>query len=208
MFYLTKDGSGLPRDPFSAIVSPRPIAWISTRGAGGASNLAPYSFFNAVAYSPPQIVVSSIGGKPDRPRGKDSFSHIAETGVFCVNIAGLADREALNASSAAYPADRSEFEALGLEQAECATIDCPRLAGAPAALECRLTQTLELEGAENLLIVARVEAVHLRDDCLTDEGRFDVLRYRPLTRLGYQDFAAVAELFQMRRPKLPDASGS
>jgi len=202
MFYLTKDGSGLPRDPFAAIVSPRPIAWISTRGVTGVTNLAPYSFFNAVAYTPPQVIVSSIGGKPDRDKGKDSYSHIVETGVFCINIAGFEDREALNASSAGYPADQSEFETLGLMPAECEVIDCPRLTNVPASLECKLTQTIDLEGSGNLMIVARVEAIHLRDDCLTEEGRFDVLRYRPLTRLGYQDFASIDTLFQMRRPKL------
>jgi len=202
MFYLTRDGSGLPRDPFSAIVSPRPIAWISTRGSTGATNLAPYSFFNAVAYTPPQVIVSSIGGKPDRDKGKDSYSHILETGVFCINIAGLADRDALNASSAPYAADQSEFEVLGLPMAECETIDCPRLAHAPASMECRLTQPIDLEGEGNLMILARVEAIHLRDDCLTEDGRFDVLSYAPLSRLGYQDFAAIETVFQMRRPKL------
>ncbi|MGE4371909.1 MAG: flavin reductase family protein [Xanthobacter sp.] len=202
MFYLTKDGPGLPRDPFSAIISPRPIAWISSRGADGATNLAPYSFFNAVAYTPPQIMVSSIGKKADRARGKDSFSHISETGVFCVNIAGYDDREALNQSSADYPREISEFEALRLEMAECETIACPRLAHAPASLECRLTQILELEGAHNLLVLARVEAIHLRDDCISPEGRFDVTRFRPLTRLGYMDFASIDSVFAMKRPKL------
>lgn len=202
MFYLTKEGSGLPRDPFAAIISPRPIAWISTRGAQGATNLAPYSFFNAVAYTPPQVMVSSIGTKPDRPRGKDTYGNIVETGVFCINIAGLDLCEALNASSASYPAAQSEVAALGLETAECRAIDCPRLAQAPAALECRLIRQIDLDGEANLMLIARVEAIHLRDDCLTDEGRFDVLRYKPLTRLGYQDFAAITEIFPMRRPKL------
>lgn len=202
MFYLTKDGSGLPRDPFSAIVSPRPIAWISTRGANGNTNLAPYSFFNAVAYAPPQVIISSVGGKVDRVKGKDSASHIIETGVFCINIAGYKDRELLNASSAAYAADQSEFEELDLRTSECEVIDCPRLTESPASLECRLTQSIDLEGQENILLIARVEAIHLRDDCLTPEGFFDVLQYKPLTRLGYQDFSVIENLFQMRRPKL------
>ncbi len=202
MFYRTRDGHGLPRDPFSAIISPRPIAWISSRGADGATNLAPYSFFNAIAYTPPQIMISSLGRKADRARGKDSFSHISETGVFCVNIAGHEDREALNQSSADYPRDISEFEVLGLEMAECETIACPRLAHAPAALECRLTRTIDLEGEHNVLILARVEAIHLRDDCITPEGRFDITRFRPLARLGYMDFASIDTVFQMKRPKL------
>jgi len=88
--------------------------------------------------------------------GKDSYSPITETGVFCINIAGFEDREALNASSAGYPADQSEFEALGLVAAECETIDCPRLAHAPAALECRLTRAIDLEGEGNRMVLARV----------------------------------------------------
>lgn len=202
MFYLTAEGSGLRIDPLSAIVSPRPIAWVSSRGADGATNLSPYSFFNAVAYAPPQVILSSVGAKPDCATGKDSLSNILETGVFCVNIAGFADREALNASSAPYPRGISEIEALGLTTEPCRAIDCPRLASAPAALECVLTRHLPLEGDNNHLIVARVEAIHLRDDCLTEDGRFDVTRYRPLTRLGYSDFASIDTVFRMPRPKL------
>ncbi|MTH64086.1 flavin reductase family protein [Paracoccus shanxieyensis] len=201
MFYRTADPLPLPRDPFTAIVSPRPIAWITTRGADGRMNLAPYSFFNAVAYTPPQVVVSSVGDKPDRMQGKDTLSHILETGSFCINIAGYEDREALNQSSANYGADVDEAALLGLATAECQVIDCPRLAQAPAALECRLTQIVPLDGAANRLVIARVEAVHLRDDCLQD-GRFDVTRYRPLTRLGYSDFGAVDQVFRMKRPQV------
>lgn len=204
MFYRTAEGSGLPRDPFAALVSPRPIAWISTRGADGRTNLAPYSFYNAVAYTPPQVIVASVGAKPDRPAGKDTFAHIQATGVFCINVAGFEDRAALNASSAAYPAGDSEIEALGLAVAECRAIDCPRLASAPAALECRLTRVLDLEGQDNRLIIARVEAVHIRDELLTEAGMLDVTRYRPLVRLGYQDFGAIGHVFAMKRPRLPE----
>ncbi|MFT3691009.1 flavin reductase family protein [Paenirhodobacter sp.] len=200
MFYLTADGSGLKIDPLSAIVSPRPIAWVSTRGVEGV-NLAPYSFFNAVAYAPPQVILASVGSKPDRETGKDSLSNILETGEFCVNIAGYDDREALNQSSAPYPRGVSEIAALGLATEPCRVIACPRLAHAPAALECVLTQHIVLEGAGNHLVIARVEAIHLRDDCL-NEGRFDVTRYRPLTRLGYSDFAAIDSVFRMKRPAL------
>lgn len=202
MFYQTKDGSGLRIDPLTAIVSPRPIAWISTRGSDGSTNLSPYSFFTAVAYAPPQIVVSSVGGKPDRPTGKDSLSNILDTGVFCVNIAGYDDREALNASSAPFARDQSEMDLLNLPVEPCRLIDCPRLAAAPASLECRLTQHVPLEGENNHLIVARIEAIHLRDDCMTQDGRFDVTRYRPLTRLGYSDFASIDSVFRMARPKV------
>ncbi|KFI25934.1 flavin reductase family protein [Paenirhodobacter enshiensis] len=199
MFYLTRDGSGMQVDPLTAIVSPRPIAWISSRDGAGAVNLSPYSFFTAVAYDPPQIVISSVGHKSDRDIGKDSLSNIVETGVFCVNIAGYDDREALNASSAPFPRETDEAARLGLATEPCKTIDCPRLSHAPAALECRMSRHIALEGAHNRLIVARVEAIHLRDDCIVD-GRFDVTRYKPLTRLGYLDFAAIETVFRMARP--------
>ena len=85
MFYRPEDGHGLPHNPFSAIVNPRPIAWVGTRGAMG-DNLAPYSFFNGVAYDPPQVMFSTTGSKPDRLRGKDTLGNIEQTGVFCVNV--------------------------------------------------------------------------------------------------------------------------
>jgi len=202
MFYLTSGDDRPKIDPLTAIVSPRPIAWITSKGADGSQNLAPYSFFTAVAYAPPQIVISSVGAKPDRGETKDSFGNLLETGVFCVNIAGVDDRDALNASSAPFPRTVNEASLLGLATEACRTIDCPRLSHAPAALECRLSQHIVLEGENNHLIVGRVEAIHLRDDCLTEEGRFDVTRYRPLTRLGYSDFAAIETVFRMPRPRV------
>ncbi len=200
MFYLTSDGSGPKIDPLTAIISPRPIAWITSKSADGNVNLSPYSFFTAVAYAPPQIVISSVGTKPDRGNTKDSCANILETGMFCINIAGFEDREALNASSAQFPREVNEAALLGLETEPCRTIDCPRLIHAPASLECRLSQHVLLEGKNNYLIVGRIEAIHLRNDCLTEEGRFDVTRYRPLTRLGYSDFAAIETVFRMPRP--------
>ena len=86
MFYRPADGHGLPHNPFNAIVTPRPIGWISTRGADGSDNLAPYSFFNGVAYVPPQVMFASTGAKDDQDGTKDSVANIRETGVFCVNV--------------------------------------------------------------------------------------------------------------------------
>ena len=91
---------------------------------------------------------------------------------------------------------------LGLDLAECQDIDCPRLAHAPASLECRLAQVVPLAGKDNRLMIAEVLAIHLRDDCVDDDGRFDVTRFAPLSRLGYLDFAAVDQVFALRRPKV------
>ena len=100
MFYRPEEGHGLPHNPFNAIIAPRPIGWISTQDAEGRRNLAPYSFFNAVAYVPPQVMFASTGAKADQDGTKDSVSNIRETGVFCVNIVEYAMLDAMNASSA------------------------------------------------------------------------------------------------------------
>jgi flavin reductase (DIM6/NTAB) family NADH-FMN oxidoreductase RutF len=199
MFYRPAEGHGLPHNPFNAIVAPRPIGWIATRGADGAENLAPYSFFNAVAYVPPQVMFSSTSAKPDRGDTKDSVANIRETGVFCVNIVAADAREAMNRTSGPWPRETDEFVLAGIPRAECTTIPCSRVADAPAALECRLTEIVTLRGAHNFLVLGEVTGVHLRDDCLV-EGRFDVTRFRPLARLGYMDYTAVETVFEMRRP--------
>ena len=203
MFYRPSDGHGLPHDPFYAVVSPRPIGWISSRDANGTDNLAPYSFFNAVASDPPQVMFASSSAKPDRDGTKDSVANIRATRVFCVSIVEHAAREAMNATSAALPAGADEFAHAGLAKAPCETIACARVAGAPAALECRLTRIVRLAGEANWAVFGAVTGVHLRDDCLVD-GRVDVTLYKPLARLGYRDYAAVAEVFEMDRPRRPD----
>lgn len=200
MFYRPEAGHGLPYNPFKAIVAPRPIAWVSTRSTAG-DNLAPYSFFNAVAHQPPQVMFASTATKPDRKLSKDSVSQIAESGVFCVNIAPADLRDKMNASSAPLPAGESEFLAAGIEAAECSSISCPRVAGAAASLECRMTRILPLAGETNIAVFGVVTGVHIHDECIV-EGRFDP---RPLggwlSRLGYKDYAVTHDLFEMERPK-------
>jgi flavin reductase (DIM6/NTAB) family NADH-FMN oxidoreductase RutF len=191
MFYRPEDGHGLPHNPFNAIVTPRPIGWISTRGAAG-DNLAPYSFFNAIAYVPPQVMFSSTGAK-------DSLRNIRETGVFAVNIVEYAMREKMNLTSGSYPPGTDEFDLAGIKKAACRTINCPHVAGAPAVLECRLTEIVTLKGEANFLTLGEVTGVHLRDDCLV-EGQFDVTRFNPVARLGYRDYSVVREVFSMTRP--------
>jgi flavin reductase (DIM6/NTAB) family NADH-FMN oxidoreductase RutF len=199
MFYRPEDGHGLPHNPFNAVVTPRPIGWISTRDAEGNDNLAPYSFFNGVAYNPPQVMFASTGVKPDVEGTKDSVANIRETGEFCVNIVEYAARDAMNRSSATLPHGSDEFAHAGIEKAACDVIKCARVATAPASLECRMTQIVKIEGAANFVVFGEVVGVHLRDDCIVD-GRFDITRYVPLSRLGYRDYTAVREVFEMIRP--------
>lgn len=199
MFYEPKNGHGLSHNPFNAIVTPRPIGWISTRDAQGIDNLAPYSFFNAVAYVPPQVMFASTASKADQIGTKDSVANIRETGVFCVNIVEYAMRDAMNATSATLGKEVDEFAHAGLDKAACETIACSRVALAPAALECKVTQILILEGDENYAVFGEVVGVHMRDDCLVD-GRFDITTYHPLSRLGYRDYTVIRDLFTLSRP--------
>ncbi len=199
MFYRPEDGHGLPHNPFNAIVTPRPIGWISTRGADGQDNLAPYSFFNAVAYEPPQVMFASTSAKPDRDGTKDSVANIRDTKVFCVNVVEYTQRDVMNTTSGPWPRETDEFDKAGIERTDCETIACSRVANAPASLECKLTQIVQLPGAANFVVFGEVIGVHMRDDCLVD-GTFDVTRFQPLTRLGYRDYSRITEVFSLKRP--------
>ncbi len=199
MFYETsKNDHGLPYNPFKAIVSPRPIGWISSLDKEGRSNLAPYSFFNAVADTPPIVMFSSNGYK-------DSVSNIDETGEFVCNMVSYDLKEAMNASSAPLPHGQSEFERAGLDMAPSRLVKAPRVAKAYSALECKHLRTIRLQDvdgkdADNWMVLGQVVAVYIDDSVIVD-GRMDITRVRPLTRLGYKDYAVTDEVFEMTRPQ-------
>ena len=198
MFYRPEAGHGLPHNPWNAIVAPRPIGWISTRGRLG-DNLAPYSFFNATAYVPPQVMFASTGAKPDRPGTKDTVAQVAESRVFCVNIADGSLKDAMNMSSAPSPAGVSEFAQAGVTAAPCETIDCPRVLEAAASIECRATRIIRQAGAANHIVLGVVTGIHIREDCLRD-GIFDLRATGWLARLGHKDYCLVTDTFEMERP--------
>lgn len=198
MFYEPKGGDhGLAFDPFKAIVAPRPIGWISSLDAEGRANLAPYSFFNAVS-SRPHIVMFSSSGR------KHSVSNIEATGEFVCNLTTWALREAVNLSSAALPAGESEFAATGLATAPSRLVKPPRVADAPAALECKLLKSEELfdlegKSAQHFVVFGEVVGIHIGDDFIRD-GRFDLTRAKTIARCGYMDYAVVEAVFEMVRP--------
>jgi len=191
MFYRPEDGHGLPHNPFSAIIAPRPIGWISSRGPEG-DNLAPYSFFNAVAYEPPQVMFASTGLK-------DSLVNIRESGVFAVNIVAYAQRDEMNRTSASVAHGVDEFAYAGIDKAECASINCPRVAESPATLECVLTEIIALKGGKSHVVFGEVTGVQIRDEYLR-EGRLELALFEPLARLGYRDYARISEPFELKRP--------
>jgi flavin reductase (DIM6/NTAB) family NADH-FMN oxidoreductase RutF len=211
MFYRPRlDRHGLPHNPFNAIVGPRPIGWISTLSADGAANLAPFSFFNGVSYTPPQVMFS---GGP-RPHGKgeawahkDSVANVEATGEFVCNIATWELREQMNLTSAEGPPDLDEFEHAGLTKAPSDLVAPPRVGEAPIHLECRYLQSVPLKAWEgyghNTIIVGEVVGIHIDERVLTD-GLIDYAKLRPIARLGYRgDYVVVDEVFEMIRPSWP-----
>jgi flavin reductase (DIM6/NTAB) family NADH-FMN oxidoreductase RutF len=180
-FYRPSDGHGLPHDPFNAIVAPRPIGWVSTRGSDGTVNLAPYSFFNAFAYRPPIIGFAST----DR---KDSVTNAEATGAFCWNLVTEDLAEAMNATSASVPADVDELAGAGLTAVPGAVVDVPYVAESPVAFECRTSQVIRLTGADGTpaaswLTLGEVVGVHIAHELLRD-GLYDTAAARPLLRAG------------------------
>ncbi|TVQ29057.1 MAG: flavin reductase family protein [Geminicoccaceae bacterium] len=207
MFYRTDQPHGLPHNPFNALVVPRPIGWISTVDRDGRANLAPYSFFNAVAYTPPQVVFSGTGPHGAGGGLKDSIQNVIDTGEFVCNFVSVALDEAMNQSSSAAPRGVDEFEVAGLTKAPSELVKPPRVKESLAHLECTLLQVIELAtldpvAAPNRLVIGKVVGVHIDDTVLTD-GRVDMAKLRPLARLGYMDYAPITEVFEMQRPSWP-----
>jgi flavin reductase (DIM6/NTAB) family NADH-FMN oxidoreductase RutF len=200
MFYepASRDKTLLPHDPFKAIISPRPIGWISTRAKDGRVNLAPYSFFNAFASSQVPIIGFSSEGF------KDSADFAEDSGEFVFNLATEDLMKQMSDTSAPLPRGVSEFEPAGLKMAPCRLVAAPRVAEAHASLECKLTQSIRLkrhDGADldNYLLLGEVVGVHI-DDAFIRNGRFDTAAARPLARCGYQDYAVIDRLIALARP--------
>jgi flavin reductase (DIM6/NTAB) family NADH-FMN oxidoreductase RutF len=189
--------AALRHDPFKALVAPRPIGWIGTQDAHGRANLAPYSFFNAVSDRPPMVMFSSAGRK-------DSLRLIEATGEFTCSLVSHALREGMNLSSAPLAPGVDEFEAAGLAKAPSLRVRPPRVAAAPAALECRLWRTLDLPGSYTA-VFGEVVAIYI-DDALVRNGRVDTGAMRLVSRLGYMDYGVLepADIFTLNRPLASD----
>ena len=199
MFYNPEIGHNLPHDPFKAIVSPRPIGWISTIDKEKNVNLAPYSFFNAVADNPPMIMFS-ITGQKKNISSKDTLQNIIETKCFVVNIVSKDLLNQMNQTSGNYPKNTDEFVLANLEKTNCVYIDVPRVKKSPASLECTLYKILKLPGFSNNMVIGEVVGVHINENILKN-GIFDILAYDPIARLGYKDYTNVSSKFELERPK-------
>ena len=180
-FYQPSQGHGLPHDPLNAIIGPRPIGWISSCDQAGQINLAPYSFFNCINYRPPIIGFSSNGWK-------DSVRNINETGEFVWNLATRDLAEAMNLTSATLPHDQDEFSFSGLTPAASQLVKAPRVAESPVNFECRLSQCIQLTGADGTLVdtwlvLGEVVGIHIAESLL-EEGIYQTAKAQPILRAG------------------------
>ncbi|MBB3964582.1 flavin reductase family protein [Rhizobium metallidurans] len=199
MFYATdQNRHGLAHDPFKAIVSPRPIGWIGSKGGDGMLNLAPYSFFNAISDRPKLVMFSSSGRK-------DSYRNASETGEFTCNFVSRNLIDKMNMSSAAVAYDVDEFALAGLTPKKGELVDAPYVAEAFAVLECKVTEIIEPkslsgEPSDSVMIFGQVVGIHI-DEAILRDGRIDMGLARPVARLGYMDYSESSDVFELFRPK-------
>lgn len=175
----------------NAVVVPRPIAWVSTKGPGGIDNLAPHSYFTVSSVDPPVVQFTSVGLK-------DSQRNATATGEFVVSVCTRELAEAVNRTSIDAPPDVSEFDLAGLTREPSRVVAPPRVAESPVALECRLAGTRSF--GESTVVFGEIVWIAVKPEVMRD-GRIAVDLLRPVARLGGRDFGAVGEVFALRRPK-------
>ena len=182
----------------TSLVVPRPIGWVSTRGASGVPNVAPFSFFSAVASSP-MLVSLSIGTRGGV--AKDSLRNILDQGAFCVNVVTEAQLEAMNRTAASLPPDDDEFAFAGLSVAEAETVNAPYVADCPAVLECELYKHVDLGDAGGL-VLGEVKGVRLDPELTIVEGSafVDTEKLRPVGRLWGPAYTLLGEVRVLPRP--------
>ena len=199
-YYEPANGHGLKHDPFNAIIAPRPIGWISSRDGNGHVNLAPYSFFNGFNYHPPIIGFASTSWK-------DTVQNVQETGEFVWNLATMYLAQQMNATAAHVAHDVSEFAVAGLTAVPGRLVNVPRVAESPVAFECKLTQIIQLQGANGekvkaWLTLGEVVAVYI-DKTMIKDGVYQTAMARPIVRAGRRgDYFEIRpeNMFEMVRP--------
>ena len=202
----------LPFNPFKALVAPRPIGWISTLTEDGQVNLAPYSYFQAIADNPdivmfsatPQLQVAEPAkGVQFGSQRKHSESNAAISGEFVCNIVSHELAELMNQTSAHLPAEISEAEHAGIAMAPSRNVKTPRVAACPAALECVFLESRPVpkRGGDHVyqMVFGEVVGIHI-DDRFVREGRVDTSAMQVLTRMGYDEYAVLGQAFSMSRP--------
>lgn len=188
----------------NGLVYPRPIAWVSTLGADGSRNLAPFSFFNAFCFHPTPVV--AIGPGSRRGVNKDSLGNIRETGEFVVNAVDEALAETVNLCSGEFPPEVDEWEVADVEPAPSDDVRPARVAASPVSLECRVREIVELGTPElpsNSLVVGAVTRIHVIDEAM--DGMTPCPEALDLVgRLGGSLWCTTRDRFSLPRPSSRD----
>ncbi|MFN2538944.1 MAG: flavin reductase family protein [Mycobacteriales bacterium] len=173
----------------NSVVVPRPIAWVSSRSATGIDNLAPHSFFTVAGIDPPVLSFTSVGEK-------DTLRNVRATREFVVCLASEQLVEQVNLSGTDFPADTSEFDAVGVTREPSLRVTSPRVAESPVALECRYVD----ERAFGYCTVIFGQVVHLAvDEAVLRDGRPEITLLRPMARLGANQWTTIGEVSDRRR---------
>jgi flavin reductase (DIM6/NTAB) family NADH-FMN oxidoreductase RutF len=192
--FRTDDESVNAYKLLTAVVVPRPIAWVTTLSADGTVNLAPHSFYTVACARPPIVQFTSVGGK-------DTLRNVLATGEFVVNLAHGPLLAAVNNSSAAFAADQSEPDELGITMEPSEAVRPPRVQDSPVSIECTLHSTVEL--GDSTVVFGDVVLVTVADEVLVEgHPEYDLLD--PLARLGKDEWGVHAEVTSVRRPRTPD----
>lgn len=197
-----RTGHELAHDPFKSCVVPRPIGWISTISPDGVSNLAPYSQFQNLTFDPPYVMFAA--NQNTLGTRKDTTVNVESTGEFVYNMATWDLREAMNRSARETGPQIDEFDLAGVSKVPSKRVKPFRVAESPIHMECRYHQTLRLPGSGIMgtvdIIIGRVVAVHIKDEVITEDGRIDIPKIRPIARLGYYDYTVIDHQFEMVIP--------
>jgi flavin reductase (DIM6/NTAB) family NADH-FMN oxidoreductase RutF len=201
MFYQPKKNP-FSIDPYKSLIFPRPIGWISSIDKKGIVNLAPYSYFNAIADDPPPIMF--VAGASDKPsQKKDTLTNILETKEFVVNFATTATRKQMNLSSKDIDKDDDEFVLTKLKKRKSRLIKVPSVADSPVNLECKLLKSIKLKSNSkkfSTMVMGEVIGIYIKDSFI-EKGRVNSAAMRYVARMGYSEYTTVSSKFKMKRPK-------
>ena len=201
MFYQPKKNP-FSIDPYKSLIFPRPIGWISSIDKKGIVNLAPYSYFNAIADDPPQIMF--VAGASDRSsQKKDTLTNIMTTKEFVVNFATSATRNQMNLSSKDIHKDDDEFVLTKLKKRKSRLVKVPSVANSPVNLECKLLKSIKLKSSSrkfSTMVMGEVIGIYIKDSFIV-KGRVNSAAMRYVARMGYSEYTTVSSKFKMKRPK-------
>jgi len=196
MFYESKD---LPKGLFKASIIPRPIAWVSTMSKEAVTNLAPFSYFQAISDSPP-MVMFVVTAKDKELNPKDTLVNIKTTGEFVINIVPERALEKMHLSSESLPYGESEIDKFNIPTKKSILVKPPSVAISPINLECILSDIMDIKESNrgNKMIIGKVVGISV-DDNIMDSALLSAERLRPVCRIGYHDYSVIDSVIKIAR---------